>query len=291
VRYARRGEHLKIRLHGSPELQPVMKRLLAEAAEGYFASLGAPEVGAPRVVSKKSPPIDPEDIEEGVYPDRSLLWTMYRRSHISLGSEPFLLEDRYVALFTRCLAAGCRRTLEALQPDGSGRVSPSVRPSTLLKLLIEGLSGLGFSEEQRLQYLAYHRDWLIRFTLLKNQADLERAEEAIAQFDRRLQAKAGQVEATQRKLSMQGAVDPAWRHALAEFWQHARFLCKSPNYHIDSFASDPAFACIFKVLHGLGNQLGITPLDEAFVHHLLLRAVEMEQRPPVTSQIDGDAVH
>ncbi len=139
--------------------------------------------------------------------------------------------------------------------------------------------------------MAYHRDWLIRFTLLKSQADLERAEEAIAQFDRRLQAKAGQVETTRKKLTAQGTADPAWRHALAELWQYARFLCKSPNYHIDSFASDPAFACIFKVLHGLGNQLGITPLDEAFVHHLLLRAVEMGPRSSAANLVAGEAVH
>ena len=38
----------------------------------------------------------------------------------------------------------------------------------------------------------------------------------------------------------------------------------------------PAFAPVFKALHGLANHLGISLPDEALVHHLLLRASDPE---------------
>lgn len=284
LRYARRGEHLKVRLHGPDEQRAMAQGLLEEKARRYFSALGTPEEGAPRKVSMKSPPIDADDQAEGTHPDRAILWTQYRRSHVSLAGEPFLLDDRYVALFVRCLANGCERVLDALGPEGSAAAPPGARPGILLKLLTDGLAGPDLTARQHAEYLSYHRDWLIRFTLLGRQADPDKAAEVVAQFDRRLESMASRMEALQRILEREwrGGGEPAgsaWRHSLAELLRHGRTLCRSVDYHIDPFAGDPAFVCLFKALHGVGNQLGVSILDEAFVYHMLLRAADPAREP------------
>ena len=293
VRYARRGEHLKIRLHGPEERRPLLQSLLEDIAGNYFAALGPPEQGAPRQVSEKSPPIDTEDSGEGLFPDRTLLWTGYKRSHVSLAGEPFLLDDHYVALFTRCAAAGCNQVIQVLQLDSSGIIPPSVRPSTLLKMVIDALSSL--QAEKRAMYLAYHRDWLIRFTLLKRHTDPEQAQKVLTHLDHRLQSMAAKVEATRRTQEerWEGNGEPAdanWRRSFAALSRYAEAVCQNPDYHIDPFARDPRFAFFFKVLHGLANQLGLSMMDEAFVHHLLLRAAEGMAEPDTPAcQIDWES--
>jgi hypothetical protein len=283
LRYARRGEHLKIRLHGPDEQRAMARDLLESRAGRYFAALGAPEEGTPRKISMKSPPIDADDQVEGAHPDRALLWTGYRRSHVSLGGEPFLLDDCYVSLFVRCLADGCERVLAALSPEGSAAAPPGARPGILLKLLTGGLAGPDLAA-RRAEYLAYHRDWLIRFTLLGRQADPDKGVEVIGQFDRRLEPMAARMEALRKLLEREWREDgepaeTAWRRSLAELLRHGRALCRSVDYHIDPFAGDPAFVCLFKALHAVANQLGVSILDEAFVHHMLLRAAEMALEP------------
>lgn len=294
LRYARRGEHLKIRLHGPDDQKAMAKDLLESRAERYFSRLEAPEEGAPRRISMKSPPIDVEDQAEGAHPDRSLLWTGYRRSHVSLSGEPFLLDDRYVSLFIHCLAKGCDRILDALGPEGAEAAPPSARPGILLKLLAEGLGGSDLTARQRAQYLAYHRDWLIRFTLQGRQADSDKAAEVLERFDRRLESMAARMESLQRLLEREWredgpSVETAWRRSRTELLRHGRALCRSVDYHIDPFASDPAFVCQFKVLHSVANQLGVSMLDEAFVHHMLLRAAEALEPLAASSTVGARA--
>jgi hypothetical protein len=284
LRYARRGEHLKIRLHGPDEQRATVQGLLEQRARRYFSSLEAPEEGAPRRISRKSPPIDADDQAEGDHPDRALLWTRYRRSHVSLAGEPFLLDDRCVSLLVRCLANGCERVLDALCQDGFEVVAPgSARPGILLKLVADGLAGPDLSTRQRAQYLPYHRDWLIRFSLLGRQADPDRLTEVVAQFDRRLESMAGQMAALRKVLERDWGggefVETALNRSLAELLRYSRTLCESVDYHIDPFASDPAFVCLFKALHAVSNQLGVAILDEAFVYHMLTRAAGPAPEP------------
>ena len=284
LRYARRGEHLKIRLYGPDEQRAAVQGLLKERASRYFSTLGSPEEGAPRRISRKSPPIDVDDQDEAAHPDRALLWTQYRRSHVCLAGEPFLLDDHYVSLFTRCLTNGCERILDAMCPEGSAVAPFSARPSILLKLLTDGLAGPDLPARQDAQYLAYHRDWLIRFTLLGRQADPEKAVEVVALFDRRLDPMAERMESLQRILEREWwgdgeLAETAWSLSLSELLRYSRALCASVDYHIDPFASDPAFTTLFKALHAVGNQLGVSVLDEAFVYHMLLRAAESVQEP------------
>jgi hypothetical protein len=106
MRYAKGGEHLKIRVHGPESQRPLIRELLAASAESYLADLGAPDPSAPRRTRELAPPIDREDQTSTDYPDRTFLWTTYERSQISLGYRPYMSDDVYVALLTRCMGRG-----------------------------------------------------------------------------------------------------------------------------------------------------------------------------------------
>ena len=107
VRYGRCGEHVKVRLHVPEERRESLAALLTTTVETYFAEHEPPEP-AQRKDWSYLPPIDEQDQAEEDYPDRTLLWTRYQRSHVSLGGKPFLDDDRYSALMTRCLGCGLR---------------------------------------------------------------------------------------------------------------------------------------------------------------------------------------
>jgi hypothetical protein len=303
MRYGKRGEHLKLRLHGPAAIAPHFESLLAPAAAAYFAAL--PPAAAPP--EKKgwvgAPPIDAEDDEDADAADRSLVWTHYGRSHVSLGGKPFLTDDRYAELMTRCLAAGCEVVL-ALDFGDEDRLPHRIRQTTLLKALIGGLAALGFDAGQRADYLAYHRDWLLRFILPRDRrSEADPVEQLRRHFDTRVDgmgsgltvigdaARASWV--ADSAVVAEGAGDASgatgyggaatpdlvWRRSLANLLAYIRPFCADPDYQLDPFASDPAFAPLFKVFHGLGNQLGLNLAEEAFAHHILLRATAEVNAP------------
>lgn len=283
MRYGKGGEHVKVRLHGPAEIEPAARSLLTRHVETFLA-----ELGEPVPVEKRgwvgAPPIDDVDDTDTDHPDRSFLWTRYGKSHVSLGGKPFLLDDTYRALMTRCLAQGCEMVL-ALEPDATGALPHRVRQSTLLKALIGGLAALGFSMEARTQYLSYHRDWLLRFLFPKDPlAEMESIQKFPQLFDERVKnmarsleplwrtARAQWQDADSARISSFAGPDAAWRSSLAEFLRYVRPFCEDPDYQLDPFAVDAAFSPIFKVFHGLANQLGLNLADEAFAHHILLAA-------------------
>jgi hypothetical protein len=75
----------------------------------------------------------------------------------------------------------------------------------------------------------------------------------------------------------------AWRRSLADLFQYASRFQGDPEYRLDPFADDAVFPSLFKVFHGFANQLGLSVLDEAFAHHLLLQAAtpSWTAAPPV----------
>lgn len=275
MRYGKGGEHLKVRVHGPESLRLRQRRLLEEKVTGLLGSL--PETAPPQGKPGRAPAIDAEDEAAG-HPDRTLLWTTYRRSHISLGGKPFLADDRYAALLTRCLGAGCERVL-ALSPGADGSLPHAARQNALLNALIPGLAALGFPAGKRADYLAYHRDWLLRSILPTDQrAEAAAVERLCRRFDERI-ARMGETllaiqEAAQAEWEGDGEEGPNedWKRSLAALLNYVAPLCRDPGYRLDPFASDPVFAPVFKVFHGLANQLGLRQVDEAFIHHLLLRS-------------------
>ena len=298
VRYSRGGEHLKIRLHGTESHAAVARDLLGALAEHCFAGLGGggQEAGAP-TVRASPPPVDHEDETESGYADRTLLWTHYRRSPVSLAGEPLLLDDTYTALATRCLGCGCDLALAALAEDPS----PSGRQLSLLLALIGGLAAAGFPAAVRAAYCAFHRDCLVRAWLVRRGAAAARAAQLTAQFDLRRNAMAALLapvqewaEAEWRSPAGQAgagqADDAAWRSSLLDLCRYVSQFREDPEYRLDPFAEDALFPVLFKVFHGFANQLGVNSLEEAFLHHALLAMGQ----PPGTASLpvrlfDGDA--
>lgn len=197
----------------------------------------------------------------------SVAWTPYQRSHMSLGGGPFLKDDHYVALLTRCLGNACELVL-SLQPGEEGLLPHRVRQISLLQGLIVGLSALGFPAGKRAGYLTYHRDWLLRFLSLDQLRP--RFEERIARMGpaldpiRTLAENGGSID-------LKGK-DRDWRSSLRALLDYVTPFSTNPAYLLDPFAADPVFSPLFKVFHILANQLGLPMADEAFAHHLLLRA-------------------
>jgi hypothetical protein len=283
MRYGKGGEHLKVRVHGPADLQPELSRLLEDSARAYFDSLSEPAEPVVKRGWVGAPPIDAEDNVDTDHPDRSFLWTHYGRSHVSLGGKPLLDDDRYAALFTTCMARGCELVL-AIEPTENGTIQHRVRQSTLFKALIGGLAALGFDAEKRAQYLAYHRDWLLRFILPKDRRmEVEPVQQLLVRFSERIATMDATIETLRRSAAVEWldgdtpqralpAQEEAWRRALAALRDYVTPLCADPDYHLDPFAVDPVFSPIFKVFHGLGNQLGLNLADEGFAHHILLHA-------------------
>jgi hypothetical protein len=288
MRYGKAGEHLKVRLHGSAETEPLARRLLTERAESFLSSLTTPAEPPKKQGWVGAPPIDDVDDTATDHPDRTFQWTTYGRSHVSLGGKPFLLDDQYRALMTRCLAQGCEMVLP-LETDAKGLFPHRVRQSTLLKALIGGIAALGFPPERRAEYLAYHRDWLLRFILPKDRrSEAEPVQQFIQIFNDRLPGMAGSVSSLRQVALVQwtggeqavaDGPGAGWRRSLSDLLQYIRPFCSDPDYQLDPFATDPAFSPVFKVFHGLANQLGLNLADEGFAHHLLLAATAGESVP------------
>jgi len=285
VRYARGGEHLKVRVHGTPDLAPVVRNLLDRTAADFLQEIGPPPEGLERVIRPTSPPIDEEDRDPEPPPDRSFRWTRYRRSHVSLGGEPWLADDRYCALMTVCLAEATGLVLDALESRGEV-LSHGQRQRLLLKALVTGTAALRLPLATAETYLAYHRDWLIRFPLLQRKGTEQEAAEILARLERQAANAGTTVETLRKTLGLRwtgsggdAADDPAtsgWRRGLADLYGYLSELRNGQDCPPDPFADDPSFPPLFKVFHSLATQLGLRGIDEAYAHHLLLQAATRE---------------
>jgi hypothetical protein len=271
VRYGRRGQHLKVRVHAPDELGSTLGELLAERAERFFATL--PPAAGERLPRREVPPIDPEDEGDDLAPDQTLVPTSYRRSHVSLGGQPLLGEDAYAARATECLGRGCELVLAAL---AGGADAAGLRQKVLLKALLAGLPAAGFDlPERAVGYLRYHRDWLLRFFL----ADAEEERVALDRLDQQVERMAPTVASLRRfGLAEAPGGDEAepWPAALARLRAYLEPRRERPELRTDPFAPDAVHPAFFKVFHGTANQAGVRPLEEAYVHHLLIAALADE---------------
>lgn len=292
IRNRRGGAHLKLRFHagGTPAGREELEKTFRDRAASFFGALpGEPD---PRdgLSGGGGPAIDPEDEVEHDPPDRTLLPTTFRRTPITFGHDAYAVHDDFLARFATALGAGCAHVLDLLEFDADGAVSFSRRQQILLRLLLVGLGALPFSAAERRQYQLYHRDWLIRFTILQSGAEAgeagdpeRRAAEVTAHFDARVRAMAPVVEglagmaAASWGDAAERGEDP-WAAGLAELWDWLERTCRGPFYDgIDKYAARPSYLPLFKVVHGVANALGLNLLDEALAHHLLLRASELAE--------------
>ncbi|MEM8963380.1 MAG: lantibiotic dehydratase C-terminal domain-containing protein [Acidobacteriota bacterium] len=278
VRYDLGGEHLAIRVHGPDTLGEPAWHQLEHTLEPVLASQpeATPERGKSWWGNLRKPPLDPEDRQ--VHDDRTLSRTTYRRSPVSLGARPLIDDDTFATLLTRGLSQGCA---ELLTVAAEGELA-NERQSTLLRLLITGLTAI----EERSDYLAYHRDWLIRYPSLKVNVKADAAETILGRFD---QFCARRPELLERLSAWSAA---AWNDgatfdsngdfspAVQALVDHVASFGDDPTYRSDPYAPSPVFPSLFKLFHGIANQLGVSPSDEAYTHHLLLRSVAPESTKP-----------
>jgi len=270
IRYSRRGEHLKLRLHGPKgEEQSRLRDMLTEQLEQFVKShRHLPPVPRP-IPAKLIPAIDPEDELDGLAVDRTYLWTSYRRSAVSFPGDPWLSDDVFIANACNCLAQGCELVLDALRDNP---VWPLVaRQKLLLIAVLAALRSRAHHYSSRdIQYVRYHRDWLVRFSI----PDATNHQRLLDRFDESATRMSAAIQQVDRSLcgtgpeSLPKCLVP-WSRSISQFAAYNEQFQGSVKCGIDSFTSDITFPPTFKVLHGLANQIGLTLLEEAYVYHLM----------------------
>jgi hypothetical protein len=274
VRYGRGGEHLKVRLHGDLGDAGLLKQLLDESVGRYFDSVQSIQPSS-RVINATAPPIDPED-ETLAPPDRSINWTHYRRSAVTL-PWPWLEDDGFNRRNYECLARGCELVLAGFEKYP---MTAAARDRLLIKLSLDCLRAFGLLERDAARaYLSYHRDWLLRFFLNDVQLQRRVLDHLTEQVKRRLAAVeqlAGLFHASPE--DVESTHEKRWRIALSDLNAYMKPFQGVARYEVDEFAPDVRFLPLFKLLHGLANQAGMPPLQEAFIHHLLIAAAGFDRR-------------
>lgn len=250
-------EHLEVHVHGPSDLEAKIRDLISEAWK-----------------------VDT--------PGHDLVWIPYRPSDLIFGGPPFQDDDEFRDGFTRALAIAGRRiagTFEsATEPLPFGR-----RQVVLWGLVLTGLRALSFSADHRSSYLRYHRDWLMRFPLLRQSDRDERMARLREHFDRRVGAMEGVLQSLRSAMGEPpdaGAesappedadeFEREWFQAICSLHRVVLPLCEGWDPRQDPWAERPEHAPFFKVFHIAANPLGLTLPEEAFTYHLLLRAAELE---------------
>jgi hypothetical protein len=277
LRYSHRGEQLKVRIHAPEERCGALRRHLDDAARRYFAQPQSQDALAGRRPRATAIPIDPED--RGATPepaDRTLLWNRVERSLVVLGSPFFLRDDECVRRMTAAMGQGCEVLLLAFLGEEKRRTT-AWRRGFLQGMAAAGLQAVFPATRQRRRYLAYHRDWLIRAPVLACGRGAAVGDERLAGFETAIAARG--MAAIQAEVDAARATVAAWPHALAawcvalaELRRYLEDAARLEVRDVDPFVAGPVFPALFKVLHGLGNAVGLNSLQEARAYHYLLRA-------------------
>ncbi|MEM8933435.1 MAG: hypothetical protein AAGE94_19750, partial [Acidobacteriota bacterium] len=286
-----------VRLHGRDLPIDRAREGVMDRARAVFSDLAASSETPPKR-RRRLPPVDVEDEERIDRPDRSVLWTTYRRGDVSFARAPFHADDEYVRRAVAAMSHGTTCLTEALVAETEA-VRHATRQQILLQSVLVALAGFGFVADDRARYLRYHRDWLIRFALLGHEVGEMETRRLLDRLDRRaesMDASASVLRQTLDALTAEARPrDPSdpwsrYRDGLTALIEHVRSLAESPRFRIDPFAPRRTFPPLFKVLHAQANQLGLSMLDEAFAHHLVLRAVGGATDEPVTLVPSGPPV-
>lgn len=279
-RYGKRGEHLKLRLHAPEPRREALQASLERTISRFLEAIAdAPPVE--RISKSALPPVDVEDAIDEDRPDRSLLWTTYRRSPVVVGDPIYVRDDHHMALFTRAVAASAEFLLSEVLPASRERTYLQQRQNSFLKLLIAGMAATDFTADRWPVYHTYHRDWLVRHLVTSSPLGVDAA--AIhAEIDGHLDKVRGTVPVLARIMTAQqaevrdggapGGPLGAWSAAVREFFEYVRRYRGQPEYDRDPYTDDHSFLPLFKVFHACANQTGLRISNEAYLHHLLRQA-------------------
>jgi hypothetical protein len=168
-------------------------------------------------------------------------------------------------------AAAAAATEVCLDGLASGRgelPAYAERQRALLALIVAAVP----DPAARAPYLAYHRDALVRHPLVQSGHGSAKVDEVFGVLGAQVRRLGAPAFADVAR-SVAGTVHEG---ALARWSRAVRALARagaSPaadDDRVDPFAAEPWFPLVFRALHSAARLLGIAPLDEAFLHHLLL---------------------
>ena len=296
VRYGLGGDHWKLRFHGEPAEGERLFAALEEHAASTFSLL--PEQNGPgkrihstvpldadeRVVDEKE--VDEEGADAEPANPRQLVRTVYRRHHVSLATAALHEQDAYCAAFTRAMAHGTSALIQGVEAGAEGEWSHGARFTFLLKLLSDGIAELALGASEEKQYIVYHRDTLLRSTSDDGEKSIA---DGIAVFDRRLDKMAdggarlvkfarGRIDNVR---GAAGTPQPGlWQGGLAAGYEAIVPLVAAVEGRIDSYAEKKSHLPLFKIFQGTSNQIGLNVVEEAYVHHILLRALGAGESSP-----------
>ena len=193
-----------------------------------------------------------------------------------LGEWPLGGEEVIVARYRACLELSTDVYLAAVSANGCTELPYAERESAVLELLLAGLPAMLPKESQWQDYLAFHRDWLVRYPVLQNGYGTSKASQILDLLDAQME-KVGQRDfrtlAGATPCFVAGPLRAAWSRSLSELATALAGRESDPRYQLDPFAHGPLFPTHFRLLHAVARQFGIALLDEAFLHHLVLKTL------------------
>jgi hypothetical protein len=220
-----------------------------------------------------------------------VIWMEYRRDPKAMGGDPFIRDDEYAALFTRCLSRSASILCEEIR---RGKSLARIRQVVFLRLLIDGLEACEFDVETVIAYLKYHRDWVLRFPFWRSRRPAQEFQEAahryLRAYDRHAAAHRQELEPlaemARRRLARaptlrQGArasTTLGWSKSFAILLRCVNRLHLRPEFYLDPYADVPLFSMVFKTFNMAANQLGLG-MEEGFVTHFLFRSLAGSSRP------------
>jgi hypothetical protein len=288
-RYGKRGEHLKLRVHAPEARRELLRANLERTISRFLESIADAPLPAKRISKSALPPVDAEDALDDDYPDRSLLWTTYRRSPVIVGDPIYAQDDRHMALFTRALAASADFLLAEILPASREPRYLQHRQNSFLKLIIAGIASTGLEATRWSVYFRYHHDWLIRHLLSQVSLGVDAAA-LDAELTGHVDKVRGAVPALARIMIAHQAEEydrnarsgplGTWRAAVHEFFSFIQCYRGRPEYDRDPYTDDHSFLPLFKVLHACANQLGFRISNEAFLYRLLIEAAADSEVAP-----------
>ncbi|MEM8932844.1 MAG: lantibiotic dehydratase C-terminal domain-containing protein [Acidobacteriota bacterium] len=262
IRYSRRGEHLKLRVHAAIPAADI-EALLRRHADRFFETAPA-RPDEQRTARFDIPAIDPQDEGDELEADRTVLPTTYQRSEVTLGDSLLFAYDAVIDGMYSALAHGFARGLTIADSEDFA----TQRLNLLIASIIDGLDATSPGQpEERARYLEYHRDWLLRFFVTERagEADLRR------HFVDRARV-------LLRSFALPDTEAPSEDQTTDPWIESMRHLAASLEHlpddlDLDPFAATPSDPVLFKTLHGVANSFGVHPMNEAFAYHLLACAV------------------
>ncbi|MEM6453510.1 MAG: lantibiotic dehydratase C-terminal domain-containing protein [Acidobacteriota bacterium] len=285
MRYAKRGEHLKVRIHGPEAFKEHLKTSLEAAVARHFDA-SKDDIGE-WVSNPGVPPIDVEDQPAEDHEDRTLLFTTYQRSPVCFGEPTFCADERHVGLYCQAMAAQTELLLDRSAPYAGHPDFSQRRQNLLIQQVIAALAAIDFDDAEIRAYLRHHRGWLTRSMVARGDARTTSEQSVAAFFGNKIQRMGRAVEGLAQLFAnreqLLASADPhmaRWRETVGAYFDHVKTYRGDPRYDFDPYTDDHAFLPLYKILHIGSNQLGFRISGEAFVYYLLAAAARADEEQP-----------